>query len=389
MRAKSLLLLALFAVGSRAQTISAISVTPNSGSGLTQTFSFLVSDYTGASNLTQVWMDFATSLGVDPGCFPRYDAGPNGLYLLNDAHTIWLGPIVPGSSSTLTNSQCALNAAGSVVSKAGNNMTVSISLTFQPAFAGAKNVYLYGNNATVNSGWQTVGSWTVLGPVTLTGVSPAAGPTGTAVTIFGNGFGASQGTSTVTFKGANAGAATTWSPTSITVNVPSAASTGNVVVTVGGVASNGMVFTVSQSGGDTGTWAAGSGGSVYFTGGNVGIGTTSPQHLLQIAGTIGAEEVIVSSTGADYVFDPGYRLAPLTEIAEYVARHHHLPAIPAADEMKNGGVSVGEMQAKLLAKIEELTLYMIQQEEQNLELRRRIAQLEQGGVTNTPQAKGK
>lgn len=52
--------------------------------------------------------------------------------------------------------------------------------------------------------------------------------------------------------------------------------------------------------------------------GNVGIGTQVPQHLLQVAGTIGAEEVIVSSTGADYVFDPKYRIAPLTEVASYI-----------------------------------------------------------------------
>jgi len=93
--------------------------------------------------------------------------------------------------------------------------------------------------------------------------------------------------------------------------------------------------------------------------GNVGIGTTSPQHPLHVAGTIGAEEVIVSSTGADYVFDRGYRLAPLTEIAAYINENHHLPDIPSASEIQQEGASVGEMQAKLLAKIEELTLHMI------------------------------
>jgi hypothetical protein len=110
--------------------------------------------------------------------------------------------------------------------------------------------------------------------------------------------------------------------------------------------------------------------------GNVGIGTTSPQHLLHVAGTIGAKEVIVSSTGADYVFDPGYRLLPLADVDAYVNENHHLPDIPSAKEVEEKGVSLGEMQSKLLAKIEELTLHMIQAEKENEALRDRLALLE-------------
>jgi hypothetical protein len=98
--------------------------------------------------------------------------------------------------------------------------------------------------------------------------------------------------------------------------------------------------------------------------GSVGIGTTTPQHLLHVAGTIGAEEIIVSATGADYVFAPNYHLRPLTEVAAYIEQNHHLPDIPSAAEVKEKGVSVGEMESKLLAKIEELTLHMIQADEQ-------------------------
>ena len=78
----------------------------------------------------------------------------------------------------------------------------------------------------------------------ITSLSQTSGPVGTSVTIAGTNFGATQGTSTVTFNG-TAGTPTSWSATSIMVPVPSGATTGNVVVTVGGVASNGVSFTVT------------------------------------------------------------------------------------------------------------------------------------------------
>ena len=76
------------------------------------------------------------------------------------------------------------------------------------------------------------------GAPSITSLSPTSGAVGTSVTIAGTNFGATQGTSTVTFNG-TAGTPTSWSATSIVVPVPSGATTGNVVVTVGGVASNG------------------------------------------------------------------------------------------------------------------------------------------------------
>ena len=119
-------------------------------------------------------------------------------------------------------------------------------------------------------------------------------------------------------------------------------------------------------------------------GGNVGIGNTNPQYLLSVNGQIGAKDVIVTNNGwSDYVFQPSYRLRPLKEVASYIEANHHLPDIPSEAEVKEKGVSVADMQAKLLAKIEELTLHMIQQEKDNQELRNqnrgfqnRIARLE-------------
>lgn len=119
------------------------------------------------------------------------------------------------------------------------------------------------------------------------------------------------------------------------------------------------------------------GGRVIFDRGNVGIGTTTPSHKLSVNGTIKAKEVIVETSGwADDVFAPGYVLLPLDSIEEHIAVKGHLPGIPSATEAAEQGVSVGEMQAALLRKVEELTLYLIETRKENAELRRRLEVLE-------------
>ena len=81
---------------------------------------------------------------------------------------------------------------------------------------------------------------------TITSLSQTSGTVGTSITITGSNFGSTQGTSTLTFNGTSA-TPTSWSATSIVVPVPSGATTGNVVVTVSGVASNGLNFYVAQT----------------------------------------------------------------------------------------------------------------------------------------------
>ena len=96
--------------------------------------------------------------------------------------------------------------------------------------------------------------------------------------------------------------------------------------------------------------------------GKVGIGTTSPGKELTVVGTMQSKEVIVEeNTGADFVFEEGYELLDLSELEEFINANKHLPEIPTAGQMKREGVKVGELQIKLLQKIEELTLYLIAQ----------------------------
>jgi len=99
--------------------------------------------------------------------------------------------------------------------------------------------------------------------------------------------------------------------------------------------------------------------------GHIGIGTTAPQYLLSVNGTVGAKQVIVTNVGwSDYVFDKDYRPMPLTDLELYIRREHHLPGIPSKVEVEQQGVSLGDMDAKLLAKVEELTLHTIELEKQ-------------------------
>ena len=112
--------------------------------------------------------------------------------------------------------------------------------------------------------------------------------------------------------------------------------------------------------------------------GNVGIGTTSPGSFkLAVEGKIGAWEVVVTTEGwADFVFEPNYNLMPLKELNTYIKANKHLPEIPTTAEVKENGISVGEMNAKLLQKIEELTLHTIKQQELIETLLQRVENLE-------------
>src|SRR2546428_277552 len=101
-----------------------------------------------------------------------------------------------------------------------------------------------GNVVVTVSGVASNGvTFTVLATLNITSLAPTSGAVGASITIAGTNFGATQGTSTVKFNGTTA-TPTSWSATSLVVPVPAGATTGNVVVTVSGVASNGVTFTV-------------------------------------------------------------------------------------------------------------------------------------------------
>ncbi len=100
--------------------------------------------------------------------------------------------------------------------------------------------------------------------------------------------------------------------------------------------------------------------------GNVGIGTTTTgNHKLAVDGSIGAREITVEAgTWSDFVFYKDYRLPTLKEVEDHIQDKGHLQDIPSAKEVGENGIKLGEMNAKLLQKIEELMLYTIQQQKE-------------------------
>jgi len=101
--------------------------------------------------------------------------------------------------------------------------------------------------------------------------------------------------------------------------------------------------------------------------GTVLIGETSPKntaYLLDVNGSVWATAITVNATGADFVFAPSYKLLTLPELNNFIQKNHHLPEIASAKEMQANGLNVGDNQIKLLQKVEELTLYLIDKDKQ-------------------------
>lgn len=115
-------------------------------------------------------------------------------------------------------------------------------------------------------------------------------------------------------------------------------------------------------------------GGIWDKNGNVAIGTTTPgPYKLTVEGTIGARRIkVAQGTWPDYVFEPEYELPALTEVEDYIKANKHLPDVPSAAEVKKDGQDVGEMNERLLRKVEELTLYVIELNKQNLQLKDEI-----------------
>jgi hypothetical protein len=101
-----------------------------------------------------------------------------------------------------------------------------------------------------------------------------------------------------------------------------------------------------------------------------------PYLRLSVDGTIVAKQIFVSlEAWPDIVFSKDYSLMPLEKISNYISENHSLPGIPKENEIKQNGINLGEMNAKLFQKIEELTLYIIEIDRKNKEQQKEIERI--------------
>lgn len=147
--------------GQSAPTI--VSVTPASGTGAAQSFSFKFNDANGAGDVSFAQVLIHNALAATNACYVHLDRAANMLYLATDDASVFRGRTLQ-KAGTIENTQCKVDFAKSSRTASGNNLTLTVYVTFKPAIAGARKVYLFAqDNGGMASGWQQKGGWTVPG----------------------------------------------------------------------------------------------------------------------------------------------------------------------------------------------------------------------------------
>ena len=149
-----------------------VSVSPSSGAGFSAQLQIVVNLPTGASNIGVVYIGVNNAIAMARACFVAVYPATSSVSLANDAATGWMGSSTLGAGTPQSNSQCTVNEAGGAIAINGSQLTITLPLKFTSAFAGTKNIYVDAADRTgQDSGWQTMGSWSVPGGPTIGAVS--------------------------------------------------------------------------------------------------------------------------------------------------------------------------------------------------------------------------
>jgi len=137
------------------------SVTPSSGSGLSQTFTFVASSVDGWADVDGFHVLFNSTLNAAHACWLYRDRTVGRLWLASDDTSSW-NFVDPGSASTIQNSQCSISGSSYKTTGSGNAVTVTVNITFTSAFAGTKTIFMEAMSLeNADSGYQKKGTWTV------------------------------------------------------------------------------------------------------------------------------------------------------------------------------------------------------------------------------------
>jgi hypothetical protein len=136
-----------------------VSVDPDEGNGVDQTFSFQFQDVGGASNISGVQTLITPSLDLVSSCRARYDPVKNEVFLIDDTGDVWLGPQTLGASGSLQNSSCSIDMEQSSATASDTVLTLNLATSFQSTFKAATTIFGLAENNSGTSGWIELGAW--------------------------------------------------------------------------------------------------------------------------------------------------------------------------------------------------------------------------------------
>jgi len=312
----------------------------------------------GYSSYAQWTINSATNDGYN-----NNSSGKIGIGTSNPAYLLQLSSFAPRTRLGIDNLNSSGSRSSAINFTYNNGNTSAWELGNDIEANGTQSFYLYDNiAAAVRLYFNTLGN---------VGIGTTSPTQLLTMPITSNGNGISLGTYSSLSAGNFAfigitGADGTFNSGNLTGNDNGSAGMA-LVHTNGGLGSTELAFVTHNNGTDSRKRLR------IDRFGNIGIGTTTPDAKLAVKGTVHTQEVKVDMVGwNDFVFDKAYRIPTLSSVKNYIDQNHHLPEIPSEAEVIKNGVNVGEMLKLQTKKIEELTLYLIELQKQNLDLKKEL-----------------